>query len=119
MPKKPKNDWNERREKLEAISGTPPQKPKNAPPLRPPLHCAASPRGPPRLQRIVRKFELPAFVGLRRTQIEELIKRGEFPKPVTLSDLNGRAKGWLEDELVEWQQVRIAARDAKLQQIKL
>jgi hypothetical protein len=34
--------------------------------------------------------DLPQFVGLHRTQIGELIKAGEFPKPVPLSD-SGRA----------------------------
>lgn len=62
------------------------------------------------LQRIIRKKDLPDFVGLKRTQIESLIERGEFPKPVTLSD-GGRAIGWLESEVTEWQQRRIAKRD--------
>jgi len=62
-----------------------------------------------RLHRIVRLAELPAHVGLRRTQIDELIKRGRFPRPVKLSE---RRKGWLEAELIAWQQARIAERDA-------
>jgi prophage regulatory protein len=56
--------------------------------------------------------ELPAFVGLRRTQIGELIKTGEFPKPVPLSD-SGRAIAWLETDLIAWQNARIAARNAE------
>jgi prophage regulatory protein len=63
-----------------------------------------------RLHRIVRRRELPQFVGLQRTQIDELIKRGEFPKPVPLSD-TGRAVGWIEDELAAWQRQRLAKRD--------
>jgi predicted DNA-binding transcriptional regulator AlpA len=51
-------------------------------------------------------------VGLKRTQIQELIARGEFPRPVPLSD-SGRAIGWLEHELVAWQQRRLAKRDGK------
>jgi prophage regulatory protein len=65
-----------------------------------------------RLHRIVRRRELPQFVGLQRTQIDELIKRGEFPKPVPLND-TGRAVGWLEDEVAAWQRQRLAARAAK------
>jgi prophage regulatory protein len=65
----------------------------------------------PRLNRIFRLSELPQFVGLRRTQIGELIKGGEFPKPISLSD-NGRALGWLESDLLAWQNARIAARNA-------
>jgi prophage regulatory protein len=63
-----------------------------------------------RLHRIVRRRELPQFVGLQKTQIDELIKRGEFPKPISLSD-NGRAVGWVEDELAAWQRQRLAKRD--------
>jgi prophage regulatory protein len=63
-----------------------------------------------RLNRIIRKKDLPNFVGLQRTQIELLIQRGEFPKPVPLSD-SGRAIGWLEHEVWAWQQSRLAKRD--------
>ena len=63
------------------------------------------------LHRIIRLRDLPDYVGLKRTQIDQLIIRGEFPKPIKLNDA-GRAKGWLEHEIVAWQQARIAARDA-------
>jgi prophage regulatory protein len=59
------------------------------------------------LQRIIRLSELPQFCGLRRTQIHQLVKDGHFPAPVKLS---ARRKGWLEAELIEWQQQRIAGR---------
>jgi prophage regulatory protein len=65
-----------------------------------------------RLQRIIRLRDLPDYVGLKRTQIDELIKRGEFPKSVPLSD-TGRARGWLESELLTWQAERLAARERK------
>ena len=57
------------------------------------------------LHRIVRASELPAYTGLRSTQIEALVQRGEFPKPVKLS---ARRKGWIESELISWQQSRIS-----------
>jgi prophage regulatory protein len=63
-----------------------------------------------RLNRIIRKKDLPTYVGLARTQIELLISRGEFPKPIPLSD-SGRAIGWIESELWAWQQERLAKRD--------
>jgi predicted DNA-binding transcriptional regulator AlpA len=59
--------------------------------------------------------DLPEFVGLRRTQIGELIKAGKFPEPVPLSD-SGRAIAWLESDLVTWQNARIAARNASIAQ---
>jgi len=62
------------------------------------------------LNRIIRKKELPDFTGLKKTTIEELIARGEFPKSIPLTD-NGRAVGWLESELASWQQARLAKRD--------
>ena len=67
---------------------------------------------PERLYRIVRRRDLPQFVGLQRTQINELIKHGEFPKPIPLSD-TGRAVGWVEDELAAWQRGRIAKRGSE------
>ena len=63
------------------------------------------------LHRIIRLRELPTWVGLQRSQIDELISNGEFPKPIKLND-TGRAKGWLEHEIIEWQQKRIKKRDA-------
>jgi prophage regulatory protein len=64
-----------------------------------------------RLDKIIRLADLPTYCGLRRTQIDELIKRGEFPRPVKLS---ARRKGWIERELIAWQQARIAQRDCAL-----
>lgn len=66
---------------------------------------------PNRLNRMFRLRDLPQFVGLRRTQIAELIKAGEFPKPVPLSD-SGRAVAWLEQDLIAWQNARIAVRNS-------
>lgn len=64
------------------------------------------------LNRMYRLRDLPQFVGLRRTQIAELIKNGQFPRPVALSD-TGRAVAWLEHDLIAWQTTRIAARNAE------
>jgi prophage regulatory protein len=67
---------------------------------------------PPRLCRMYRLKELPAFVGLQRTVISEMIKRGEFPAPISLND-SGRAVAWLETDLRQWQMSRIALRNAR------
>jgi prophage regulatory protein len=64
-----------------------------------------------RLHRLIRERDLPAYSGLRRTQIATLIKRGKFPRPIKLSE-GGRAKAWLEEELANWQRERLASRDA-------
>lgn len=65
--------------------------------------------GAPRLDRLIRRADLPIYTGLHRTQIAAKIAAGEFPAPVPISD-SGRAVAWLESELIEWQQRRIAAR---------
>jgi predicted DNA-binding transcriptional regulator AlpA len=59
------------------------------------------------LNKLIRQNDLAQYVGLRRTQIAELIAAGEFPKPIYLSD-KGRAKAWLECEIIDWQNSRIA-----------
>ena len=64
-----------------------------------------------RLNRLIRPRDLPDYVGLRRTQITELVKTGEFPRPISLSD-GGRAVAWLEAEIVAWQALRLAKREA-------
>jgi prophage regulatory protein len=70
---------------------------------------AAEPR---RLNRIYRLADLPQIVGLKRTQIAEKVKAGEFPRPIPLSD-SGRAVAWLESDLEAWLNSRIAVRNAK------
>lgn len=65
---------------------------------------------PPRLDRLIRKTDLPAYTGLHRTQIAKKIADDEFPAPVLLTD-SGRTVAWLESEIVKWQQGRIAARE--------
>ena len=64
------------------------------------------------LNRLYRLRDLPQFVGLRRTQITELVKAGECPRPIPLSN-GGRAVAWLEADLVAWQTARIAARNTE------
>jgi predicted DNA-binding transcriptional regulator AlpA len=65
----------------------------------------------PRPFRIIRRHDLPKYVGLQRTQIAELIKSGQFPRPISLND-NGRSVGWLEDEVIAWQRQRLSKRDS-------
>jgi predicted DNA-binding transcriptional regulator AlpA len=61
------------------------------------------------LERIYRKPELPAVTGLQSGAIDKLIRKGEFPHPIPLNDAHNLV-GWLESDLVEWQQRFIAAR---------
>lgn len=69
------------------------------------------------MDQIIRLKDLPAYCGLKRTQIDHLISRGEFPEPIKLND-TGRAKGWLSSEIERWQRSRIAKRDALVRAIR-
>jgi prophage regulatory protein len=62
----------------------------------------------PALEEILRRADLPRYTGLQRTQVDDLIKQGKFPRPVRLSE---RRIGWLAREVAAWQASRIAARD--------
>jgi prophage regulatory protein len=55
-------------------------------------------------------LRLPAVktrTGLSRSTIYLRVSQGAFPRPVSLG---GRAVGWVEAEIQEWLQQRIAAR---------
>jgi prophage regulatory protein len=63
---------------------------------------------PTPLHRIIHQRDLPQYTGLAETRLKELVDSGEFPQPVKVSQ---RRNGWLESEIIAWQQARIAARD--------
>lgn len=64
-------------------------------PATPPATLTPEPRI--RSMRILRLPDVEDRVGLKRTQIYERIKRGQFPVQMTLS--GGRAVGWFEHEI--------------------
>jgi prophage regulatory protein len=61
------------------------------------------------LPRILRQKEVSYRTGLARTTLHRMVKNGEFPAPIPLND-SGHAKGWFEDEILEWQKARLALR---------
>ena len=63
-----------------------------------------------KLDEVIRLSDLPKYVGLRRTQIQYYIDKGDFPQPIRLGV---RAKGWLASEIRAWLNQRIAARDGE------
>jgi predicted DNA-binding transcriptional regulator AlpA len=63
-----------------------------------------------RLNKIIRACDVDAFCGIKRTLRIEQERKGQFPRALPLSD-GGRAKGYLESELIEWQRARLAKRD--------
>jgi prophage regulatory protein len=62
------------------------------------------------MQKILRRPEVERATGLPRSSIYERVAAGKFPKPVPLG---GRSVGWLEAEVTEWQNQRVAERDGK------
>jgi len=67
----------------------------------------AAPKPP---EAILRRPEVERKTGLKRSAIYALMSEAKFPKTLLLS---GRAVGWLESEILEWQTARIAERDRK------
>jgi len=62
--------------------------------------------------RILRDPEILEYCGLKRSQRDYLISKGDFPQPIRLAGKDGRAKGWAADEVAAWQRKRLAERDA-------
>lgn len=60
---------------------------------------------------ILRRKDVEAAIGLRRSQLYAMIQRGEFPKPVKLGSGPTGAVGWVRSEIDEWLNQRIADRD--------
>jgi prophage regulatory protein len=60
----------------------------------------------------MRLKSVEAATGLKRPTIYEKMQRGVFPRQVKLSP-NGRAVGWFEDEIAEYQAELAAARDRR------
>ena len=63
------------------------------------------------LQNVLRRPEVERKTGLSRSSIYHLMAEGKFPKPIPLG--GGKAVGWLEDDIANWQRDRIAERDNK------
>jgi prophage regulatory protein len=59
------------------------------------------------IQNLLRLPQVEAATGYRRSSIYRLIKNREFPAPILLSK-NGRASAWIEAEVQQWIEQRIA-----------
>lgn len=56
----------------------------------------------------LRDRKVTEVTGIPRSTRYEMIERGEFPKPIKLSD---RIVAWSSSEIEKWQRERIARRD--------
>ena len=60
--------------------------------------------------RFIRKIPTAALVGWHPSHLMRKVRAGEFPQPVRLGT---NSVAFVEDEVVAWQEARIAERDAK------
>ena len=58
--------------------------------------------------RLLKRSDITSNLGLSRSHMYALIQKGEFPKPIKLSE---RSSAWLESEVQDWVESRIACRD--------
>lgn len=61
--------------------------------------------------KIMRLSEVIDRTGLGRSSIYKLMAEGQFPKNINLFN---RSVGWVEQEVQDWIQKRIAERDREL-----
>ena len=61
-------------------------------------------------RRVLRTKEVLTYCGVSRTTLHRLLTKGDFPKPIQLSD-RGRP-AWVVSELDQWIENRMKARDA-------
>jgi predicted DNA-binding transcriptional regulator AlpA len=60
---------------------------------------------------MLRKKEVQRRTSMGKTQLDEAIRAGKFPRGVPVFE-DGRALGWFEDEIDAYIESRRAARDA-------
>ena len=71
------------------------------------------PKFDPRQRRFIRIKEVRELTGLSRSYIYSLSADGIFPKSVPLVP-GGTARAWLCDEVMDWLEGRVAARDTEV-----
>ena len=60
------------------------------------------------MEQLLKMPEVRAKTGLSRSHLYALAQNGEFPKPIKLSE---RSSAWVESEVQDWIDTRIAQRD--------
>jgi len=60
------------------------------------------------MTQLLKMPEVRAKTGLSRSHLYALAQNGEFPKPLKLSE---RSSAWVESEVQDWIDTRIAQRD--------
>lgn len=60
------------------------------------------------MHQLMKINSLIASTKMSRSQIYALVQKGEFPRPIKLSE---RSSAWVSAEVQEWIDVKIQARD--------
>lgn len=60
------------------------------------------------MKRLLKLKIVTEVTGVSRSHLYALAKRGDFPKPVKLTE---RSSAWIESEVQDWIDSRIAQRD--------
>lgn len=60
-------------------------------------------------KKFLRLKDVLSITGLAKTTIYKKINEGDFPRPVKLGE---RCSAWLDSEISQWQDDRIAERDS-------
>lgn len=60
------------------------------------------------LTKLIKLKDVTAMTGLSRSHLYALAQQGIFPKPVKLTE---RSSAWVESEVQDWIESRIAQRD--------
>jgi prophage regulatory protein len=64
---------------------------------------------------MMRRPAVKATTGHSDNALDALIAKGEFPSPVKIGP---RSVAWFVDEIVAWQQARVAEREAKRERLE-
>jgi prophage regulatory protein len=62
-------------------------------------------------RRLLRRRTVMEMLGIKRTALEEAVKRGDFPPPIVIFE-HGRALAWDEEEVLAWMDGRFKAQRA-------
>lgn len=62
---------------------------------------------------LLKQLEVAAETKLKRSHMYALIQKGEFPKPIKLSE---RSSAWVASEVHEWIESKIQQRDEEAAQ---
>lgn len=94
--------------------------PKSGKPRKPkgPLRQLLDPSKPIGPNQLVRMGDGPFVFGLRRSELEAAVERGEIPPPFKLTTA-GRAKAWTGQQIIDWQAERVARAQAAAPKAKV